>query len=205
MDIKTSDIDKKRIYKLMTSTIVPRPIAWISTVSKDGIFNVAPFSYFAGVSSSPPLLMVSIGSKETGEKKDTWKNIEETGEFVVNIVTKDLLEKMNITSVGFDENVDEFNEANLTPEQSLTVKAPRIKESPINIECRKFEIINIEKMGIIFGEILNFHIKDDLLNEKGYVDTKKIEIVGRLGGAEYCIISKNNTLEIKRPDIGKKT
>ena len=205
MDIRTSDIDRKRIYKLMTSTIVPRPIAWISTVSKDGVFNVAPFSYFAGVSSSPPLLMVSIGSKETGEKKDTWKNIEETGEFVVNIVTKDLLEKMNITSVGFDENVDEFNEANLTPEQSLTVKAPRIKESPINIECRKFEIINIEKMGIIFGEILNFHIKDDLLNEKGYVDTKKIEIVGRLGGAEYCIISKNNTLEIKRPDIGKKT
>ncbi len=204
MDIRTSDIDRKRIYKLMTSTIVPRPIAWISTVSKDGIFNVAPFSYFAGVSSSPPLLMVSVGSKETGEKKDTWKNIEETGEFVVNIVTKQLLEKMNITSVAFDEDIDEFKEADLTPEPSLIVKAPRIKESPINIECKKFEIINIGKMGIIFGEIVNFHIKDELLNEKGYVDTKKIEIVGRLGGAEYCIISENNTIEIKRPDLGKK-
>ncbi len=204
MDIRTSDIDRKRIYKLMTSTIVPRPIAWISTVSKDGVFNVAPFSYFAGVSSSPPLLMVSVGSKETGEKKDTWKNIEETGEFVVNIVTKQLLEKMNITSVAFDEDIDEFKEADLTPEPSLIVKAPRIKESPINIECKKFEIINIGKMGIIFGEIVNFHIKDELLNEKGYVDTKKIEIVGRLGGAEYCIISENNTIEIKRPDLGKK-
>lgn len=204
MDIKASDIDKKRIYKLMTSTIVPRPIAWVSTVSKEGIFNVAPFSYFAGVSSSPPLLMISIGSKETGEKKDTWKNIEETGEFVVNIVTKELLEKMNITSVAFEESVDEFQEANLTPEPSLTVKAPRIKESPINIECRKFEILNIGKMGIIFGEILNFHIKDELLNEKGYVDTKKIEIVGRLGGADYCIISGENTIEIRRPDLGKK-
>ncbi len=204
MDIRTSDIDRKRIYKLMTSTIVPRPIAWISTVSKDGVFNVAPFSYFAGVSSSPPLLMVSVGSKETGEKKDTWKNIEETGEFVVNIVTKQLLEKMNITSMAFDEDIDEFKEADLTPEPSLIVKAPRIKESPINIECKKFEIINIGKMGIIFGEIVNFHIKDELLNEKGYVDTKKIEIVGRLGGAEYCIISENNTIEIKRPDLGKK-
>ena len=204
MDIKASDIDKKRIYKLMTSTIVPRPIAWVSTVSKEGIFNVAPFSYFAGVSSSPPLLMISIGSKETGEKKDTWKNIEETGEFVINIVTKELLEKMNITSVAFEESVDEFQEANLTPEPSLTVKAPRIKESPINIECRKFEILNIGKMGIIFGEILNFHIKDELLNEKGYVDTKKIEIVGRLGGADYCIISGENTIEIRRPDLGKK-
>ncbi len=204
MDIRTSDIDRKRIYKLMTSTIVPRPIAWISTVSKDGVFNVAPFSYFAGVSSSPPLLMVSVGSKETGEKKDTWKNIEETGEFVVNIVTKQLLEKMNITSIAFDEDIDEFKEADLTPEPSLIVKAPRIKESPINIECKKFEIINIGKMGIIFGEIVNFHIKDELLNEKGYVDTKKIEIVGRLGGAEYCIISENNTIEIKRPDLGKK-
>ena len=204
MDIRTSDIDRKRIYKLMTSTIVPRPIAWISTVSKDGVFNVAPFSYFAGVSSSPPLLMVSVGSKETGEKKDTWKNIEETGEFVVNIVTKQLLEKMNITSMAFDEDIDEFKEADLTPEPSLIVKAPRIKESPINIECKKFEIINIGKMGIIFGEIVNFHIKDELLNEKGYVDTKKIEIVGRLGGAEYCIISENNTIKIKRPDLGKK-
>ncbi len=204
MDIKTSDIDRKLIYKLMTSTIVPRPIAWISTVSKEGVYNLAPFSYFAGVSSSPPLLMVSIGSRETGEKKDTWKNIEETGEFVVNIVTKELLEKMNISSIAFDPEINEFEKAGLTPEKSLTVKAPRVKESPINIECRKFEIINIGKMGIIFGEILNFHIKDEILNEKGYVDTKKLELVGRLGGAEYCIISSDNTIEIKRPDLGKK-
>ncbi len=204
MDIKVSEIDRKQIYKLMTSTIVPRPIAWISTVSKDGIYNLAPFSYFAGVSSSPPLLMVSIGSKETGDKKDTWKNIEETGEFVVNIVTKELLDKMNISSVAFDAEIDEFEKAGLTPEKSTVVKVPRVKESPINIECKKFEIINIGKMGIVFGEIVNFHIKDELINEKGYVDTTKIDIAGRLGGANYCIISADNTFEIKRPDIGKK-
>ncbi len=204
MDIKTSDIDKKQIYKLMTSCIVPRPIAWISTVSKNGVYNLAPFSYFAGVSSNPPLLMVSIGSRENGEKKDTWKNIEETGEFVVNIVTKELLDKMNISSISFDFEIDEFEKAGLTSEKSTIVKAPRVKESPINIECKKFEIINIGNMGIVFGEIVNFHIKDEILNEKGYVDTKKLEIVGRLGGAEYCIISKDNTLEVKRPDIGKK-
>jgi len=204
MDIKVSEIDRKQIYKLMTSTIVPRPIAWISTVSKDGIYNLAPFSYFAGVSSSPPLLMVSIGSKETGDKKDTWKNIEETGEFVVNIVTKELLDKMNISSIAFDAEIDEFEKAGLTPEKSTVVKVPRVKESPINIECKKFEIINIGKMGIVFGEIVNFHIKDELINEKGYVDTTKIDIAGRLGGANYCIISADITFEIKRPDIGKK-
>ncbi len=203
MDIKTSEIDRKQIYKLMISSIVPRPIAWISTVSKEGIYNLAPFSYFAGVSSSPPLLMVSIGRKENGEKKDTWKNIEDTGEFVVNIVTKELINHMNISSISFDEEIDEFEKANLTPEKSLTVKAPRVKESPINIECKLFEIINIGKMGIIFGEIQNFHIKDEILNEKGYVDTKKIEIVGRLGGANYCIISDKNTIEVKKPDLGK--
>ncbi len=204
MDIKTSDIDKKQIYKLMTSTIVPRPIAWISTVSKEGIYNLAPFSYFAGVSSSPPLVMVSIGSRENGEKKDTWKNIEETGEFVINIVTKELLEKMNISSISFDAEIDEFEKAGLTPEKSTIVKAPRVAESPVSIECRKFEIINIGKVGIVFGEVLNFHIKDEILNEKGYVDTTKLEIVGRLGGANYCIISAENTFEVRRPDIGKK-
>lgn len=204
MDFDVKNLDEKDIYKLMISTIVPRPIAWISTVSKDGVYNIAPFSFYMGISSSPPLIAVSIGKKDNEAKKDTWKNIEETGDFVVNIVTYDLVENMNITSYPYDEKIDEFIEANLTPITSDYVKSPRIKESPINIECKKFMIIEIADMGLIFGEILKYHIEDRLMNEKGYVDSKKIQVVGRLGGADYCKISPDNIFSLVRPDLRKK-
>ena len=200
MEIDIKDLEPSMIYKLMISSIVPRPIAWVSTISKDGVLNIAPFSYYAGVSSVPPLIMISIGKKETKEKKDTWQNIEETGEFVINTVAKELVDKMNITSLPFEREIDEFEKAGLTPIPSDVVKAPRIKESPINIECKKFEIIEIGKMGMILGEIIKFHIKDELINEKGYIDTTKLEIVGRLGGANYCLITKENTFQLKKPD-----
>lgn len=200
MVFDTKNLSEDKIYKLMISTIIPRPIAWISTVSKDGIYNIAPFSFYMGISSSPPLVAISIGKKDDEKKKDTWKNIEETGEFVINIVTYDLLEKMNITALPFDEEIDEFKEAQLTPIPSDIVKAPRIKESPINIECKKYMILEIADMGLIFGEILRYHIDDSLLNEKGYVDNKKLKIVGRLGGADYCYISYENIFTLKRPD-----
>lgn len=201
MDFDTNELSPKQIYKLMTSIIVPRPIAWISTISKDGIYNLAPFSYFAGVSSDPPLLMVSVGSKEKGIKKDTWQNIHETDQFVVNMVTKELVDKMNISSVAFDREINEFEKAGLTPKKADIVKAPLVAESPVNIECEKFQILEIGNMGIIFGKVLKIHVKDEILNEKGYVDTTKLEIVGRLGGANYCIISKENTFEVRRPDL----
>jgi flavin reductase (DIM6/NTAB) family NADH-FMN oxidoreductase RutF len=197
-DVK--NLTEEQIYKLMISTIAPRPIAWISTVSKEGIYNIAPFSFYMGISSSPPLIAVSIGKKDEENKKDTWKNIEETGEFVINVVTYDLVEKMNITALPFDEKVDEFKESGLTPIPSDIIKAPRIKESPINIECKKFMILEIADMGLIFGEILRYHINDNLLNEKGYVDNKKLKIVGRLGGSDYCLITSENIFTLKRPD-----
>lgn len=198
LDIK--DLDESQIYKLMISTIVPRPIAWVSTVSKDGIYNIAPFSFYMGISSSPPLIAISIGKKDDITKKDTWKNIEEVGDFVINIVDYDLVEKMNITALPFDEHIDEFKEAGLTAIKSDIVKSPRIAESPINIECKKFAIIEIADMGLIIGEILRYHIRDDLINEKGYVDTSKLKIVGRLGSADYCLITKENIFTLKRPD-----
>ncbi|NPA58043.1 MAG: flavin reductase family protein [Aquificae bacterium] len=200
MEINFSSLDPKQVYKLMTSTIVPRPIAWISTVSRDGIYNLAPFSYFAGISSNPPLVVVSIGRKPDGQKKDTWQNIEETGEFVINTVVEELVEQMNITAYPYEREVDEFKEAGLTPLPSTAVKPPRVGESPINLECKVHRILEIGKMGIIFGEILNSHIRDDILNEKGYVDTKKLKLVGRLGGADYCLITEENTFELRRPD-----
>ncbi|WP_299237631.1 flavin reductase family protein [Sulfurihydrogenibium sp.] len=204
MEFDVKNLNETQIYKLMISTIVPRPIAWVSTVSKDGIFNIAPFSFYMGISSSPPLIAISIGKKDDDRKKDTWKNIEEVGDFVINIVTYDLAEKMNITASPFDESIDEFKEANLTPIKSDLVNSPRIAESPINIECKKFMILEIADMGLIFGEILKFHIKDQLLNEKGYVDNRKLKVVGRLGGADYCLVDESNIFNLIRPDLKKR-
>jgi flavin reductase (DIM6/NTAB) family NADH-FMN oxidoreductase RutF len=203
MDIKLKDLDQKSIYKLMTSSIVPRPIAWVSTVSKEGVYNLAPFSYFAGVSSKPPLIIISIGRKDKYTKKDTLKNIEEVGDFVINIVTKELVDKMNITALPFDEEIDEFERAGLTPAPSTLVKAPRVKESPINIECKKFQIIQIEKMGLVLGEIVNIKVRDDLLTEDGYIDISKINLVGRLGGNEYCLINKDNIFSLPKIKMNK--
>lgn len=200
MEFNPKTITEDQMYKLMLSCIVPRPIGWISTVSKNGVYNLAPFSFFNGVSSDPPLVMVSVGKKDSGAKKDTWKNIEETGEFVINLVTYDLIEEMNITATAFDEEVDEFKEAGLTPVKSSVVKPPRVKESPVNIECKKHIILEIADMGVVFGEIVNVHIEDSLVNDKGYLDTRKLNIVGRMGGADYCVIRESNTLTLKRLD-----
>lgn len=200
MEFDVKDMTESQIYKLMVSCIVPRPIAWVSTVSKDGIYNIAPFSFFNGITSEPPLVMISIGKKDSGSKKDTWKNIDEVGDFVINIVTYELVEKMNITATAFEEEVDEFKEANLTPVPSSVVKSPRIKESPINIECKKHMIIDIADMGVIIGEIVKFHIDDSLIGDKGYVDNRKMKIVGRMGGADYCFVDKDNIFTLKRLD-----
>jgi len=203
MDIKLNELDKKSIYKLMTSSIVPRPIAWVSTVSKDGVYNLAPFSYFAGISSEPPLIIISIGKKDKYIKKDTLKNIEEVGDFVINIVTKELADKMNVTALPFDEGVDEFKKAGLTPEKSKFVKAPRVKESPINIECKKFQIIEIGSMGLVLGEIVNLHVKDELLTDDGYINIDNLNLVGRLGGNKYCIVNKDNIFTLPKLKIKK--
>ncbi len=203
MELSTKDMEQKEIYKMMISLILPRPIAWVSTVSKDGVYNLAPFSYFSGVSSEPPLISVSIGKKDKYTKKDTLKNIEETGEFVINLVNKDLVEKMNITALPFDEEVDEFEKAGLTPSNSKVVKAPTVLESPVSIECKKYQIIQIGKMGLVLGEIVNFRIDDKYINERGYLDPKKLQIVGRLGSNEYCYVSENNVFSLPKIKMDK--
>ena len=199
MEIRLSDLDRKGIYKLMTSVIVPRPIAWISTISKDGIPNLAPFSYYAGISSEPPLIVVSIGRKKDGERKDTWQNIEDTGEFVINLVDYPLAEKMVITSHPFDREVNEFKEAGLTEEKSSIVKAPSVLEAPVKIECENYQIIQIGHMGLVIGKVLLVRFDDKLWNPEGYIDTTKLDLVGRLGGNLYCRINKENIFEIKKP------
>lgn len=199
MKVNPKEMSRLERYRLLISALVPRPIAFVSTVSKEGILNAAPFSFFAGISSTPPLLGVSI-SKRKGIKKDTVRNIEHTGDFVVNIVSEAIAEPMNISSGDFPPEVDEFKKAGLTPAPSEMITSPRIAEAPINFECKvydRYEIRNSENT-LIIGEILLMHIIDDLWSA-GEVDPLQLKAVGRLGISQYC--TTTDVFQMIRPKI----
>ena len=178
------------IHKLMIGSIVPRPIALVSTTSKDGNNNVAPFSYFNGVCSNPPTIMFAPARRGwDGHEKDTLVNIRNNQEFVINIVSESFAEKMVKCSTDFDLNVDEFQVSGLTPESSSKVSPPRVKESKINLECKLDQIVEVGdgKAGsgfVVLGTIVLFHIDDDIY-EDGYILLDKLEPLGRLAGNWY--------------------
>ncbi len=195
MIIDPKEQNAKENYMLMIGSIVPRPIALVSTTSKSGIFNVAPFSFFNGITSKPPILCFSTAFRE-GDlyKKDTLVNIEETGEFVVNVVTEDIVIPMNDAATEFPPHINEFEEVGLTAEKSEKVIAPRVKESPISLECKRHGIVYMGEReaggaALITGEIILFHVADFLLKD-GQVDIEKVRPVGRLAGNNYTTLGK---------------
>ena len=201
MEINPSDESPREFYFRMVSLITPRPIAWVSTISNSGHLNLAPYSFFNGVTAAPPSVVFSPVNRPDGSKKDTVLNIEQNGQFVINVVSHAIAEKMNLTSgdFGFEEN--EFEIAGLTTVDSLKVKPPRVKESAAQFEC---ELIQIVKVGdgplaanLIIGKILHLHIADEVLDQRGRVDSQRLDNVGRLGGAEYS--TTRDRLEISRP------
>ena len=177
------------IYKILSGVVVPRPIAWVSTFGPNGVPNVAPFSFFQPITPSPPHISFSAGSRD-GEKKDTERNIEETGEFVVNIVNGDIARRMAISALDFTPEQNEFEATGLTIEPSEVVSAPRVAEAPASLECHMRQMIPIgdERYGatLIIGEIVRFHVRDDLVLEQGRIDFKTLDAVGRLAGDWYC-------------------
>ena len=205
MIVDPKDHDYKNIYKLMIGSIVPRPIGFISTISPHGIRNLAPFSFFNGVCSNPPTICFSTVVRTDGAHKDTPNNIEATGEFVVNIVSEDFAEKMNICSTDFPPDVDEFVASGLTQVPSDLVKPPRVKESRINMECKLSQIVRINstKPGggyTIFGEILIFHVADELL-DSFRIDPDKLRPIGRMGGPTYT--RTTDRFDLVRPKSGE--
>ena len=204
MIINPKDHDYASIYKLMIGSIVPRPIALVSTVSADGIRNLAPFSFFNGVSSNPPIVLFSTVIRKDGSQKDTLNNIEATKEFVVNIVSEDFAGKMNITSEEFPPDVDEFVQSGLTPTAGDLVKAPRVKESRISMECRLVTIVRFgEGPGggcTIFGEVVCFHVADELFNNFR-IDPDKLNAIGRMGGPTYT--RTKDRFDLVRPKTGE--
>ena len=186
--IDPSKLEKRDAYFLSVSLLVPRPIAWVSTLSKDGVRNLAPFSWFNAISANPPLVYFAPGRSPDGSKKDTLCNVEETGEFVVNIVTEELAEAMNETAIDFPRDVDEFDAAGLSAAPCEVVSPPRVAESPVSFECKRYDVVHIGPDGaggaMVIGEIVRFHIDERVLND-GRVDVDLLRPIGRMGGMDY--------------------
>lgn len=186
--------------RVLTGVVVPRPIAFVSSVSASGLVNLAPYSFFNAVSYDPPTIVFS-SSRHAGRKaKDTLANIEETGEFVVNVVVDEIAEAMNSTAAEFPADVDEFQIAGLTAAPSEIVRAPRVAESPVNMECRLNQVVNLgregHQHGLVIGEIVLLHIRDDIIDGHR-INHQRLKPTGRLAGNMYCYTA--DTYEMVRP------
>ena len=186
--------------RVLTGVVVPRPIAFVSTMSKDGFVNLAPYSFFNAVAYDPPTIVFSSSRNVGDKKKDTLAHIEETGEFVVNVVVDDIAEAMNRTAAEYPTNVTEFDIAGLTAVPSHKIKPPRVSESPVNMECQLQQIVSLgsgsHQHGLVIGQIILMHIRDDIINGHR-INHNNLKPTGRLAGNMYCHTS--DTFEMIRP------
>ncbi len=204
MKIDTNELALQDSSHLLSDIVVPRPIAWVSTVNKNGVFNVAPFSCYGLVSGLPMVVGFSVGSYRDGQQKDTLRNIELTNEFVINVVTENLASAMNVTSAPYPSEVSEFIKAGLTPIKADVVNAPMVAESPVKMECRVIQIIEFGKApvtnNLIIGSVLRVHIADEFWNKL----TRRVEglrLIARLGGEGDMYCRTENTFQMTRPII----
>jgi flavin reductase (DIM6/NTAB) family NADH-FMN oxidoreductase RutF len=190
--------EPKDIYKLLIGSIVPRPIAFVSSQSQDQINNLAPYSFFTGISANPPVIGFSPMKVKSDGRRDTKNNIKDTKEFVINIVSHVFVEQMNMTSANVPPEVDEFELANLTPITSDLVAPPRLKEAKVSMECRLLQIVEISDKilggAFVIGEVVRFHVCDDIINDYK-IDPDQLKPIGRMGGMEYTHTKDRFTLE----------
>lgn len=206
MIIDPASLNDKERYKLMIGAIVPRPIAWVSTMSADGELNLAPFSYFTAVCPHPMTLVFCPGwSSVRNRRKDTQINIEQTGEFVINITDEATKEAMNISATEFEHGIDEFKWAGVTPVPGSVVRVPRVAEAPVAFECKLQQMVIVQEGPgggtAVFGEVQAIHVRDDIL-EDGYILPQKLQPIGRLAGSTYAHI--NDLFEMHRVPPPKK-
>lgn len=189
MIVDPASTDYLNVYKLLIGSVVPRPIAFVSTISAEGAFNVAPFSFFTVASSHPPVLVFTVGNRATPDpRKDTLRNITTLREFVVNVVSEDIAQKMNLCSGDYAPEVDEFEVSGLTPIPSDIVRAPRVAESHINMECRLLYTLSLSSLvnggNLVLGEVVRIHI-DDAYVSNYRIDQDKLRAIGRMAGSGY--------------------
>ena len=202
MQIDPADLEERDQYKLMTGSIVPRPIALVTTLGRHGT-NAAPFSLFNMVGTEPPLLMFSVGNQGDGSEKDTIRNLRHHPEFVVHICNEAIAERMNICATDFPGDVCEIAAAGLTAVPSIKVSPPRIKEAPVQMECRLEKIIELgTRHHIVFGQVVLFHYHDGIVNDRYHVDMAKLNPIGRLSGSSYTKVTDQFRME--RQFLGEK-
>jgi flavin reductase (DIM6/NTAB) family NADH-FMN oxidoreductase RutF len=185
MEVDFHSLPPARRYATMIRAITPRPIAWVSTISPNGLTNLAPFSFFAGVGSDPPAIVFSIVNKPDGSPKDTLRNIRDNGEFVINLVPFEMRHSMFASSAEIPYETSEFTVAHLSEVPSHTVRPPRVLESPLQMECHLHQIVQVGTSHSIFGIIDWLHIDDRILDEEQKINPDLLDVIGRMGGQEY--------------------
>ncbi len=201
MELDFSALAPREAYRWMIGTILPRPIAWVATISADGRTNLAPFSFFQGITANPPTLMFVPVNKRDGTPKDTLRNLREVPEFVVNLVSFDLGEKMNASSAELPHGESEFAAFGIEAAPSTRVRPPRVAAAPVAFECTVHSIVLIGEgplaANVVFGRILNAHVRNDVLDAAGRPDPAKLDLIGRLGGNSYARTTER--FELERP------
>jgi flavin reductase (DIM6/NTAB) family NADH-FMN oxidoreductase RutF len=201
MKINPKDLNRHQAHDRLTEMVLPRPIAFVSTIGKDGVFNLAPYSYFSPLSNSPMVVGFSIGRKKGGHKKDTLVNIESQKEFVIAVVTESIAHPMVKTAGAYPIDVDEFEKVGLTPAKADLVAPPLVAESPINMECRLLQILEFgelpHKNSFVIGEVVLVHVGDEFITQN-QIDASKLKLIGRLGGKGKAYCRTTDIFNIKR-------
>ncbi len=206
MTIIPSEIKTAQLHAYLLGSIAPRPICFASTIDKDGNANLSPFSFFNVFGSKPPILIFSPARRVRDNSiKHTLENVYDTQEVVINVVNYNIVQQMSLASCEYAKNVDEFVKAGFTPVKSDLVKPFRVKESPVQLECRVMKVMEMGKEGgaanLIICEVLCMHIDDEVLNENGQIDPHKIDLVARMGADYYCRASGSAVFEVPKPNM----
>ncbi len=205
MTIFPGDIKTSQLHAYLLGSVAPRPICFASTIDNEGNSNLSPFSFFNVFGSKPPILIFSPARRVRDNTiKHTLENVYETQEVVINIVNYNIVQQMNLSSCEYPKGVDEFTKAGFTPVKSDIVKPFRVKESPVQLECKVMRVIETGKEGgaanLIICEVVCMHINDEVLNENGQIDPNKIDLVARMGGDYYCRASGSAVFEVSKPN-----
>jgi flavin reductase (DIM6/NTAB) family NADH-FMN oxidoreductase RutF len=199
LEYDPAGIDQPAVYRLLTSVVVPRPIGWASTISAAGVTNLAPFSFFTVVCVVPPMVSLTIARNPDGSEKHTLRNIRETQEFCINVVTASVWKEMVDSANGFPEHESEFDKTGLTEMPAVKIKPPRVAEVPIHLECKLNQVIELgpNRHPLVIGEVVYFHV-DPACMTNDYIDMRKLAPIGRLSGFQY--VTLGNILDRKFDD-----
>lgn len=203
-DVQTfavAELESQNAYKLLTSALIPRPIAWVSTVSREGVLNLAPYSFFNAVASDPLTVMFAPGQRPDGSPKDSLQNAQDTGEFVVNLADEPLAEALNHTSGAWAHGIDEFAQAGLEAAASSLITPPRVAAAPVALECRVSQLIEVKDSGstMVLGQVVAVQVRRDLLGEDGLIVAERLQPIARLGRGEYSTLGR--VFSMTRPKV----